>query len=203
MDAKATARRRTLAARDAIPAADRAARSQDVCQRLANQVLRSAAYGSALTVAVYAAMRSEVDLGAFVRALYDANAQVCFPVMVPNPQQNAGERSVMAFFSVPEGRYATARATVLRHPLRVFDPAALAQLGLAPVEPSAFDAVAVPLVAFDDANRRLGYGGGNYDRFLPHLRKSCQVIGVAFREQRMPRVPCEPHDLPLDSVMVG
>ncbi|WP_261428569.1 5-formyltetrahydrofolate cyclo-ligase [Xiamenia xianingshaonis] len=203
MDAKATTRKRALAARDAIPATDRAARSQALCKRLANQVLRGAAHGSALTVAVYAAMRSEVDLDAFVRALYAANARACFPAMVPDLQQGASKRSVMAFFSVPEGRYATARAAVLRHPLRVFDPATLAQLGLAPVEPSAFDAVAVPLVAFDDANRRLGYGGGNYDRFLPRLRKDCQVIGVAFREQQVPRVPCEPHDLPLDAVMVG
>ena len=42
----------------------------------------------------------------------------------------------------------------------------------------------VPLVAFDDAGRRLGYGGGNYDQLLPRLRADAVVIGIAFDEPK-------------------
>ena len=65
------------------------------------------------------------------------------------------------------------------------------------VAPQDIDLVAVPLVAFDGSGNRLGYGAGNYDRYLPQLRTNCIVAGVAFEAQRVPEVPTEPHDRPL------
>ena len=48
---------------------------------------------------------------------------------------------------------------------------------------------------------RLGYGGGNYDRFLPEAASmTAFVAGVAFEEQRVDRVSTEPHDLPLPRI---
>ena len=68
-------------------------------------------------------------------------------------------------------------------------------------EETRFDAVIVPLVAFDDDRRRLGHGKGYYDRFLT----ACDApkIGVAFAEQKIRRVPTEAHDVPLDLVFFG
>ena len=59
------------------------------------------------------------------------------------------------------------------------------------------------MVAFDAGNHRLGYGGGNYDRFLPQLRGDAVVCGIAFAEQQVERVPLEPHDLPLPHIIVA
>lgn len=58
----------------------------------------------------------------------------------------------------------------------------------------------VPLAAFDDRGYRIGYGGGFYDRTLAKLRSEGPVtaIGAAFSQQRVDRVPEEPHDEPLD-----
>ena len=58
----------------------------------------------------------------------------------------------------------------------------------------------VPLAAFDDRGYRIGYGGGFYDRTLSQLRARGPVtaVGVAFAEQRVERVPNEPHDERLD-----
>ena len=58
------------------------------------------------------------------------------------------------------------------------------------------------MVAFDEGNMRLGYGGGNYDRFLREIREDAVVCGVAFREQEVPAVPTEPHDLALPKIIV-
>ena len=55
----------------------------------------------------------------------------------------------------------------------------------AAIDPAAIDVVAVPAVAFDRAGRRVGYGGGFYDRFLPQTRTDTVRIGLAFGVQLM------------------
>ena len=71
-----------------------------------------------------------------------------------------------------------------------------------PIVPAeALDMVVVPLVAFDRTSARLGYGGGCYDRYLPTLSASCQIIGIAFDEQRVEHVPTDAHDLPLPNII--
>lgn len=62
------------------------------------------------------------------------------------------------------------------------------------------DILFVPLLSFDDAGYRLGYGGGFYDRTLQKLRARGPVnaVGVAFSAQRVDSVIRGPHDQPLD-----
>ena len=61
----------------------------------------------------------------------------------------------------------------------------------------------VPMLAFDAAGYRLGYGGGFYDRTLGTLRASRPVVavGVAFAGQETPEVPRGSHDEPLDWIL--
>jgi 5-formyltetrahydrofolate cyclo-ligase len=63
------------------------------------------------------------------------------------------------------------------------------------------DAAIVPGVAFDRAGRRLGRGGGFYDRLLVRLSERCPAIGFAFAAQLVDRVPEEPHDLRVAAVV--
>ena len=51
--------------------------------------------------------------------------------------------------------------------------------------------------------RRLGYGGGYYDRSIARLRalKPVVAMGLAYDEQEVPAVPWEAHDAPLDWVL--
>jgi 5-formyltetrahydrofolate cyclo-ligase len=55
------------------------------------------------------------------------------------------------------------------------------------------DVVFVPLLAFDGAGNRLGYGGGFYDRTLAGL-VDCDAIGFAYAAQRVTSVPVEGFD---------
>lgn len=57
----------------------------------------------------------------------------------------------------------------------------------------------VPLLAFDDAGNRLGYGGGYYDRTLATLPHAFR-LGCAYEVQLVDDVPCELTDLPLDAI---
>ena len=66
-------------------------------------------------------------------------------------------------------------------------------------DPLTPDFLFVPLLAFDRAGRRLGYGGGYYDRTLAAL-PGADWIGVAFAAQEVASVPAGPHDIPMPRV---
>jgi 5-formyltetrahydrofolate cyclo-ligase len=61
----------------------------------------------------------------------------------------------------------------------------------------------VPLLAFDRAGYRLGYGGGFYDRTIAKLRKAGDIlaVGVALAAQEVASVPRDDTDEPLDWVV--
>jgi len=65
------------------------------------------------------------------------------------------------------------------------------------------DLVIVPLLAFDRAGRRLGQGGGYYDRALAALRarREVLVLGLAYSGQDVADLPHEPHDQALDAIL--
>jgi 5-formyltetrahydrofolate cyclo-ligase len=61
----------------------------------------------------------------------------------------------------------------------------------------------VPLLAFDLAGYRLGYGGGFYDRTLTKLRAAGRItaIGFAYEGQLVDAVPRAEYDQPLDAIL--
>ena len=65
--------------------------------------------------------------------------------------------------------------------------------------------VVVPLLGFDGEGRRIGYGGGYYDRTLAALRKGgnrpLTAVGAAFAGQRLDRAPEESFDQRLDWIV--
>ncbi len=85
----------------------------------------------------------------------------------------------------------------------------LAQAGFGTHEPGAHaaeivpDIVLAPLLAFDDEGRRLGYGGGYYDRTLRALRAAGRVlaVGVCYQAQRVDEVPSGDGDENLDWIV--
>ena len=70
-----------------------------------------------------------------------------------------------------------------------------------PEDPGLLDLVVVPGVAFTRDGKRLGQGGGYYDRFLPRVRPDCVVVGVCFAEQIVDALPAEPHDRQMSRVV--
>jgi len=65
------------------------------------------------------------------------------------------------------------------------------------------DIVIVPLLGFDTAGNRLGYGGGYYDRTLAALRRRRAVlaVGVAYDCQECEKIPVHAGDVALDMVL--
>lgn len=194
---KAELRRAVIARRDAIDLDVRTAKSAVVCARLVELMDRLGA-AAPHTVAVYAAMGSEVDPAAFAAAAAARGWRVAYPCMLSASDAAAcGQRMCMR--TVAAGN--AAAAPFIAHPTQAFAATDVdsSRFPIAPAE--ALDMVVVPLVAFDRAGARLGYGGGCYDRYLPTLSATCQVVGIAFDEQRVDHVSTDAHDLPLPNIV--
>jgi 5,10-methenyltetrahydrofolate synthetase len=63
------------------------------------------------------------------------------------------------------------------------------------------DAAFVPLVGFDGAGYRLGYGGGYFDRTLAASMPKPLSIGVGTEAARLPTIYPQPHDIPMDFIV--
>lgn len=194
---KAELRRAVIARRDALDLDLRAAKSADICARLV-ELLGRLDDAAPHTVAVYAAMGSEVDPAAFAAAAAKRGCRVVYPCMLAAAEAAAcGQHICMR--TVAAGDVDT--TPFIAHPTRAFAAEDI-DSGRFPIVPAeALDMIVVPLVAFDLTGARLGYGGGCYDRYLPTLRPDCQVIGIAFDEQCIDHVPTNAHDLPLPNII--
>lgn len=60
--------------------------------------------------------------------------------------------------------------------------------------------VLMPGLAFDLQGRRVGYGGGFYDKFLAR-EPNHPTLALCYRFQMLPCLPTEEHDIPVDLVL--
>jgi len=170
---KALARSAAFARRKDAHGLHRAAASAVLSEHLAGLTGR--------VVAGYLPIRTEADPLPAMAALARAN-RVCVPVI-------DGQGLPLSF------REWRPDCALEEGPFRVMVP-----VGGAVLLP---DVLIVPLVAFDAALYRLGYGGGFYDRTLERLRAAGPVraVGFAYAAQGVERLPVEPTDQPLDEIV--
>ena len=69
------------------------------------------------------------------------------------------------------------------------------------LDPRAFGLILVPGVAFSPEGRRLGRGGGYYDRYLADTRGL--KVALARDLQLTPHLPAGPHDIDVDLIITG
>jgi 5-formyltetrahydrofolate cyclo-ligase len=176
--AKRVVRHRVLAARDAMSAAQR----QRASARIVDLVLSLPEVGSASTVLVFWSFGSEPDTAPLIEALHARGIRVALPRIVD------GEMEPRAY---APGDAVTETSFGAREPS--------AGEGL---DPSVIDVVVTPAVAFDRSGRRVGYGGGFYDRFFPRTRPDTMRIGIGFGRQLLDEdLPGGQFDLRIDGVV--
>lgn len=188
-------RHKVLARRDAMLASAREQASRAICQKLKDRLARLSA-GS--MVAVYAPMKSEVNLKDFIAWCYMQKLTVVFPCM-----NTKGSTPRMYMRSVEYRAWQDGNVPFIANPLKRFAENDESISDFPICAPGFIDAIIVPMVAFDSDFQRLGYGGGNYDEYLGLISRekppgaNVEIIGVAFEAQRINQIPTEPHDLPL------
>jgi 5-formyltetrahydrofolate cyclo-ligase len=66
---------------------------------------------------------------------------------------------------------------------------------------AALEMILIPLLIFDHAGERLGYGGGYYDRFLSDVPSTVHKVGLSLSGGVDELVVSEPHDIKLDWIV--
>lgn len=181
--ARARLRQAALAARAALSLAFR----QEAGERIADHFLALPEVRLARVIALYLSLPPEVPTAPLLHRLRQ----------LPNPPLLAAPvilgESRMAMYPLPEDLSALERG-----PFGIPQPPTA---GIAPLPPESLEVVAVPVVAFDHAGHRLGYGAGYYDRYLATCKGRPLLVGLAFSVQVLPSIPAAPHDIAIDVVV--
>ena len=77
-----------------------------------------------------------------------------------------------------------------------------AQCPVATVELPPLDVILVPALAVDGAGRRLGQGGGYYDRFVPQ-HPQARTIALLWSGEVLPDVDAQAHDITVDEWLIA
>lgn len=170
---KSAMRRRLVAARGEMSAADRAAAGR----LIRDHVLSLPQVAAAGTVAAYYSVGTEPATHSLVYALWKRGSYVVLPLLLPDGDLDwasyegpdslvPGPRGLLQSAEPPRGRGTVSRA----------------------------DVVLVPAVAVDKSGNRLGRGGGSYDRALARVGEQVPVIALLYDSELVEAVPVESHD---------
>jgi 5-formyltetrahydrofolate cyclo-ligase len=171
-----TERVRLIAEREAMPGAARAQASAAICEAFWTR-FSPPELG---VVGGYWPTRGEFDCRPLMRRLLEAGGVVALPV-VAAPRLPLQFRAWTPATPMEAGRWD------ILHPAEG-----------APVRP---DTLLIPLVGFDGAGHRLGYGGGYYDRTLAALAPRPRAIGFGFELGRLASISPGPRDVAMDWVV--
>ena len=160
--AKREVRRRVLAERDALTPDQRTHLAVVVGERF----LALPEVEAAGVVMAFWSFGSELPTGPMLEDLHRRGKTVVLPRIVEGELE---ARSYRPGDRVSETSFGA------------FEPAGGRVLDAAEI-----DVVAVPAVAFDRQGRRVGYGGGFYDRFLPRTGHDATHVGIGYALQLLP-----------------
>ncbi|WP_431034495.1 5-formyltetrahydrofolate cyclo-ligase [Streptomyces sp. P6-2-1] len=186
-EAKRVLRRSLLAERRARPASE----VRRLGHALAAIAARLPELNGVRTVAAYVSLGGEPDTGPLIDLWHARGVRVLLPVLLPDDDLDWAAYEGPA--SLREVRHA-GRMT-LREP---------AGPRLGPAAVTEADAVLLPGLAVDGAGRRLGRGGGSYDRVLARLAAAGAdplLLVLLYEEEVRASVPAEPHDRPVHAAV--
>ena len=169
-------RERLITLRMALSADERAARAERIVAVL-DDILASRADA---VVSFYWPFRGEFDLRSWMAARVAAGGRAALPV-VPE------KRRPMVF------RPWTPRCRMERGIWNIPVPAEGPEI--------VPDVLIAPLVGFDAANYRLGYGGGYFDRTLASLPRKPLAVGIGLEALRLPSIRPQKWDVPMDMIV--
>ena len=170
---KGTLRRRQVAARTAMPDSIR----NESSRLIRDHVLEMPQVTSAGTIAAYYSVGTEPDTRGLVYALWKRGSYVLLPLLRPDYDLD------WASYEGPDSLAAGPRGL-----LQPTEP----PRGVSAV--TSADLVIVPALAVDHGGRRLGRGGGSYDRALARVGPAVPTVALIYDDELLDEVPAGPLD---------
>jgi 5-formyltetrahydrofolate cyclo-ligase len=176
--AKERLRHEAQAHRDALPAGARKAAAEMIAARAFPLLITPG-----IVVSGFMPLKSEINPLPLMQRLAEQGAQLALPRIV-------GRGSPLSMHAWEFGGPLDRGQWGIREP----------KADAPEVDP---DILLVPLLAFDRAGYRIGYGAGYYDMTLKRLRglKTVTAVGIAFAAQEVSEIPRTPRDERLDLVL--
>ncbi len=168
--------------RDLLPSQKRLELSENILRRLWSLP----EFAKAKTVFFFVSFRSEVDTLPMIRKALAEGKRVCVPYTYQDRREMVASQIIDIDRELALGNYDILEP--LPHLVR-------------PVPREEIDLIIMPGVAFDSSGRRLGYGGGYYDRFVESLDHHCPLVALCFELQLIEEVPCGEHDRKVDKIV--
>ena len=150
-------------------------------KRISDHIQMLESFKNSQSIALYMAFKTEVDLEELFLACWQLNKKTYIPYFNAETQVYV-MAEITSETEMVKGHYGIAEP---KHP-KIF-----------PTEEIEF--FIVPGVAFDKTGKRLGRGGGYYDRLLANFQG--HLTAVAFEFQLVENVPTEPHDQSMHAIV--
>lgn len=170
-------RARLIEQRLAIPRDARTA----LGERIAAHLEQAIGDPAGLTVSAYWPFRGEPDLRELLQRVNDGGGRAALPVVIARGQP-------LIFRVWAKGD--PIERGVWNIPIPAADAAVVVP-----------DVVIAPVVGFDPACYRLGYGGGFFDRTLAAMPRKPRVFGVGHAQARIASIHPMAHDIAMDAVI--
>ena len=174
--AKAALRKQILTRRRAMTEAERVSAGRE----LRDAVLAMPELQMAGTIAAYVSVGTEPDTRGLIFALWKRGSYVLLPVL-----QADGDLD-WASYEGPE--------SLAPGPGGLLEPTE-PRRGVSAI--TSADLVIVPALAVDPSGRRLGRGGGSYDRALARVGPAIQTVALLYQGELVSEVPAGPRDQPV------
>lgn len=173
-------RARLLAMRAAMPVAERHAAAEAIAGRLDTLLAARFQTVEGLTLSAWWPIKAELNLRHWLESLISRGAQVALPVVV-TPAAPLLFRLWTPDCKMVQGFW--------KIPVPADGPEVVPDVTLAPV------------VGWDAAGYRLGYGGGYFDRTLAALEPRPLAIGVGLEAAQVATIFPQPHDIAMDVIV--
>ncbi len=192
---------------------------------IAVNVLTLPEVARAKTVLAYFSVGTERGTLAIISKLMDMGKRVCLPLCIDLDENGKRIEAHKAAGPEKEGAEAdkadpaeaeTAGALNVQcvpdameaREIRSFDDLVPGAYGIpepaphtAVVTPEEIDVIILPCLACDKSCRRLGHGGGYYDRYLSQISEKCMTAALCYEAVLADELPVQKHDIPADAVI--
>lgn len=169
-------RERLITERLAVPAVARLAHGEGIAARILEEIGDL----DGRIVSAYWPFRGEPDLRPFLQTVNERGGRTALPVVIEKGRPlefhlwQTGEPLGRGVWNIPVP---------------------------AEARPCRPDIVLAPVVGFDAACYRLGYGGGFFDRTLAGMAVRPSVIGLGYSGARLATIYPQLHDIPMDMIV--